>query len=401
MLVQNTYFRKLSLIITIALLILGLSVLSTVPAQARRKRPTGPEGGKKFIGPEGGTLGCGHSSSLIVPAGAIGDEATLLEALDNAIALLKDQENYINKEVKSGSLKGDLKNKSKDVEEYVDGAGQNHIVSEGEAALADAEMALAELNNLRTMVANLNDDEISATVRDNIQQQADQIEQELEFAKEQLGKQIEAYSSYEVITLDDATILSELNSASSLLDSQADYIKQLEKKDDGSGEWVKSKYKYSILFKNLIVRFNVAIASALDNWGYDGNALDETLDALDDLGKLDDKIADLVARKKMGAAAGDKVKAYSDDIRAALEQVASLHYTTLLFEFGPHGTQFLISAELVIPWDEILYNDALFWYSAGDGAIIDLIDLGFYIDFENETVIFFIDHFSEYYYPRR
>ncbi|MBC8232719.1 hypothetical protein H8E77_24485 [bacterium] len=84
-----------------------------------------------------------------------------------------------------------------------------------------------------------------------------------------------------------------------------------------------------------------------------------------------------------------------------LELVESLHYETLVFEFGPEGTEFLIPTELVIPWEEIEYNDGLFWYSGDDGEIIDLIDMEYFIDDVNETVHFLIDHFSSYYYPRR
>ena len=61
----------------------------------------------------------------------------------------------------------------------------------------------------------------------------------------------------------------------------------------------------------------------------------------------------------------------------------------------------LVPAELVVPWDEIIYSDALFWYSGDGGEVVNVIDLGYWIDDVNETVHFFIFHFSQYYYNRR
>ena len=82
---QSTNYRKFSFYITIVSLVLGLSFLSTMPAQAITE----------FIGPEGGEINAGHDSYLIVPEGAMGDLAAALNALDNAIALLEDQYAYI------------------------------------------------------------------------------------------------------------------------------------------------------------------------------------------------------------------------------------------------------------------------------------------------------------------
>ena len=56
MLIPKTHWQKLSFFITIACLIIGLSFLTTVPAQA----------GTELIGPEGGLVDTGHNSSLIV-----------------------------------------------------------------------------------------------------------------------------------------------------------------------------------------------------------------------------------------------------------------------------------------------------------------------------------------------
>ena len=175
-------------------------------------------------------------------------------------------------------------------------------------------------------------------------------------------------------------------------------IDQLAKKDDGSGEWMKVRHKRRTLSDVEIVKNQVTNALDMYNQDYNGWARKKTYNALDALDELDK----LVAQGKMGTAARDKIQAYSDDIRAALESVEFQFCRTLLFEFGPHGTEFLVPAELLISWDEIIYSDALFWYSDGGSYdILDVIDLGYWIDEVNETVHFFIHHFSQYYYSRR
>ena len=105
MFIQNTnhkkFSKKFSFYITIAFLILGLSILSTMA-------------GEKLIGPGGGGIHAGYESSLIVPEGALtdetliatdsfeeiitsdGDEATILSELNTAISLLDSQRAYIN-----------------------------------------------------------------------------------------------------------------------------------------------------------------------------------------------------------------------------------------------------------------------------------------------------------------
>lgn len=390
MLIQNPNFKKLSFI-TIVLLILGLSVLLSMPARA---------GSKKFIGPEGGEVAADNNSYLVVPAGALGDEAAVFDALNNALALLKTQNKYIKKKVASKSIKNLLKPRNKDMEKEVDEIKKKLLQGDAKGAFDCLEKARGGLDYLRTTVANLLDD-ISATVRDTLQAQNDEIEQELEFAKEQLGKKIKARSSKEVIAIDGGVILSELNSANSLLDDQYAYINQLPKKDDGSGEWIKKSKKTGILADNEMVEMKVSMALQSHNQNWDKGTLKNTRYALKALAELDSEIDKLASRKKLGSAAYDKIKAYSDNIRAALKEVKSLYYQVLLFEFGPHGTVFKISAELVVPWDEVIFSDAMFWYAEGSDAVIDLVGMSLVIDEENETVIFFIDHFSSYFFKRR
>jgi len=401
MLIQYTQSKKLSFI-TIAFLILGLSILSAMPAQA----------GEKFIGPKGGEIYAGNNSYLIIPAGALGDEAAALEALDNAIALLEDQYAYIDglstvKNHPSGEwawvgCKSIARSRSKSVKKYSNSAKTEHTKGRAEDAWEDANKALTRLDYLRTYVADSRADaKIGIIAHDKIQQQNDQIEQELTFAGSQLGKEIEAESDRVVITIDDAATVSGLNTALSLIDSQYTYIKQLSKKDDGSGEWATSTRRASTYNKNKWVGIKVKWALNEHNMGDSEDTLDKTGDALDKLDELDAYIDSCVNVGKMGSVARDKIRAYSDEIRATLEEVISLHYATLVFEFGPHGTEFLVSAELVVPWDNILCNDGLFWYSEDDGETLDLIDIDFFIDEVNETVDFFIDHFSIYYYRRR
>jgi ribosomal protein L17 len=402
MLLQNTHFKRLSFT-TIAFLI-GLSFLFTISAQAA---PV-----KKFIGPEGGEMDCHHNSYLIVPAGAIGDESIALEALDNAILLLEDQYVYIDtlsivendpsgEWVKSGD-KGSTRNKSEDAKDKSKESKQKRLDNRAKDSWDKANDALTKLDELRIHIAKLlADSKMGAVAHDNIQQQSDPIEQELVFAESQLGEELIADSFEIVIALDSEMILADLNNALALLDSQWVYIDGLSIViDDPSGEWAKDGDRKSTLGKNEDVKDEVIKALDKHNQENDEDALKETRDALAKLDELAEHIDKLVTEGKMGSVARDNIRAYSDDIRIALESVEYLHYETLLFEFGPEGTEFIVPAELVVPWEEILYNDALFWYSA-DGEVIDLIDLDYIIDEVAETVHFIINHFSYYYYSRR
>jgi len=76
-------------------------------------------------------------------------------------------------------------------------------------------------------------------------------------------------------------------------------------------------------------------------------------------------------------------------------------YEFLMFEFGPSGTSFSPPAMLVIPWSKILETDFMILHLESDGEIVDLVDLGYEIDEENETVTFYIPGFSYYYFARR
>ena len=88
--------------------------------------------------------------------------------------------------------------------------------------------------------------------------------------------------------------------------------------------------------------------------------------------QLDKLIDELSADGEIGSSAHDKIKAYSDEVRMMLQAIDSCQL--LVFEFGPCGTEFQISSELVIPFDKIIYNDGLFYYSDGSGEVVDLID---------------------------
>ncbi|MFQ6043035.1 MAG: hypothetical protein ACE5PV_19450, partial [Candidatus Poribacteria bacterium] len=363
MFIQNTGEQKLNLI-TIAFLILGISVLVSISVQAK---PV-----KKFIGPEGGEMDCHNNSYLIVPEGALGDESTAIEAIDNAIALLEDQYVYINalstvENDPSGEwVKNKDKNptldKSKEVKDKSNEVKQKRHEGKAKEAWDKANDALTKLDELRIHLANLlTDGKISSISYDKIQAQNDQIELELAFAETELGEELQSDSSNVIITLDDDIILADLNTTLSLLDSQHDYIDRLSTVvDDPSGEWVKNKDKNPTCDKSKKVKDEVIKALEKHNEENDEDALKETRDALEKLDELAGHIDKLVIEGKMGSVARDNIRAYSDDIRISLESVESLHYETLLFEFGPEGTEFMVPAELVVPWDEILYSDALF-----------------------------------------
>ena len=293
------------------------------------------------------------------------------------------------------------RSRSNGVKNYTSSAKQKRIDGNAVGAWRDTNTALTKVNNLRTFIADkLAEGKISVVAHDNIQQQNDQIELELVFAESQLGENLQATSVKEVIALDDATILAELNNALSLLTAQYNYISQLAEADDGSGEWVKPAPKTYTLQDRQAVENRVTTALEYHSGENNTGALNKTRAALDRLDVLGTNNDNRVANGKMGSLARDNIKAYSDDIREVLETVDSLHYETLTFEFGPHGTEFLVPAELVIPLETIFY-DGLFWYSGDGGEVVDLIDMDCVIDEVNETVHFFIEHFSQYYYSRR
>ena len=156
-----------------------------------------------------------------------------------------------------------------------------------------------------------------------------------------------------------------------------------------------------LLRKTRRIKEPVIVVWEKHNGDSDQRALGKTDRALYRLGETDAHIDYLVAEGKLGSVARDNIRASLNGIRAALETVRSLHYETLLFGFGPHGTEFLVPAELVIPWDMVVYSDDLFWYSGDSGEVVDIIDMDYWIDDVNGTVHFYIYHFSQYYYSRR
>ena len=406
MLMQHTNHKKLSFITTIAFLIIGFSVMFTMPAQA----------GEEFIGPKGGQVDAKHDSYLIVPEGALGDEAAALEALDNAIALLDAQYAYIDGlsivlDDPSGEWvkekeKDKMLNKNEDVKDEINESKEKHFEGKAKDAWEKTNDALDKLDDLREYVAELLEDgKMGQVAHDTIQEQSDTIEPELTFAVSQLGTEIEGDSYDFAIPQDESEIEDVLNQAMAILEAQFDYIDGLptKKPKDGPDEWVKVKkdedYKKSTSDKSK--KGKDKVRDALKKFDEDDGleVLKKAKDALKKLDEMDAYTKQLVVEKKMGVVASDTIEAYSDDAYPILELIDSLYYVTLEFEFGPHGTEFAVPAELVIPWDEIILSDELLWYSEG-GEIVDLIDLDYFIDEENQTVHFFIDHFSRYYYAR-
>ncbi len=284
MLIQKIDYKKLGYYITIAFLVLGLSVLSTMSAQAGK--PTK----QNLIGPEGGTVDAGNNSYLLIP------ENALLEPTE-----------------------------------------------------------------------------------------------------------IQAASLGSAVATEPALIVDELIMALTLLYEQYDYVSELPGSDDGSGEWAKHGAKWQIRGKVSNVEewtMKLLIShDAGDGW----ESLYNIRRAFKSWDELDTDVNALMntTQTKMGLAACEKVLIYSDQVRPHLETVDSLYYGTLNFEFGPHGTEFLIPAELVIPWIEISISDELFWYSGDSGETIDIFGMDYWIDDVNETVHFFIYHFSQYYFSRR
>ncbi|MBM3243002.1 hypothetical protein FJZ31_42625 [Candidatus Poribacteria bacterium] len=280
MLIQNTQSPKLSFLITIAFLIIGLALFGTISTQA--------EPHQKSIGPEGGRLDAGYNSYLIIPEGA-----------------------------------------------------------------------------LTTKI------------------------------------KIQAESSDDAIATDSEAIVEVLNNALALLGAQYSYTDQLPKEDDGSGEWAKNGTKLNIRWQSAVVSDKTGNALDAHNAGNGRMALRRTLEGLNALDELDARIKALMDDNytKMGSVACAKIQAYSDQVRPLLETVDLLYDSTLVFEFAPSGTQFLIPAELVIPFEEIFISDELFCYSEGD--IIEPIEIDYFIDEKEETFHFLIPHFSEYYYQRR
>ncbi|MBC8232716.1 hypothetical protein H8E77_24470 [bacterium] len=118
---------------------------------------------------------------------------------------------------------------------------------------------------------------------------------------------------------------------------------------------------------------------------------------------LDDFAATLIELlndSDIGPVASATLQNYNDQVRSQLETVDQLYVSTLTFEFSPHGLEFLIPAELVVPCSQVCISDDLFFYS-DDGEIVEPTEIDYFIDDVNETYHFLIDHFSSYYYPRR
>ena len=72
---------------------------------------------------------------------------------------------------------------------------------------------------------------------------------------------------------------------------------------------------------------------------------------------------------------------------------------TLCIEFGPSGTQFNPHAHIIIPFELLLNEDVnTLDIIVDSGGIIE--DISYDIDWENELIIAYAPHFSEYYFPR-
>ena len=85
----------------------------------------------------------------------------------------------------------------------------------------------------------------------------------------------------------------------------------------------------------------------------------------------------------------------------AIFEYNGISYTFLVFEFGPSGTTFNPHAMLIVPWNKIIESDWLILHLGSTDIAANAMNLGYDIDYENETVIFYIPGFSHYYFTRR
>jgi hypothetical protein len=211
---------------------------------------------------------------------------------------------------------------------------------------------------------------------------------------------IQAASFDAAVVENPAAVVETLNEQIALLASLSAYLQPLPKTDDGSGEWINSvdKRKMVSQISNAIEQINQVLEahSAGDGWG----ALDKLYLAFRFLDDFAANLNQALQNNDIGYQAYLMVQADINQSSLLLQTVDDLYHSTLTFELSPHGTEFLLPADLVMPFKEISIADESFWYST-DGELIDVIQMDYFIDEVNETVHFLIPHFSYYYYPRR
>ena len=193
-----------------------------------------------------------------------------------------------------------------------------------------------------------------------------------------------------------------LTEAYTLASEQYLYTNALPGSDDGSGEWAKNGTKNNI--RGQVANVMEDLAGALE-----AHQLDEHRETLrqfarteEALDELDSRIESLVTsnQPKMGLPACSKIQDSSDFTRVLVEDAKRLYSSTLLFEFGPHGTQFLVPVELVVPMSEVEISSEVAWYSGDCGNTIEVSETHYFIEPANQNIHFLIEHFSQYYYRR-
>lgn len=361
----------------------------------------------KYISPNGDSIEARHDSYLMVPPTALGQTQVAVDAIEQAITSvdqlydymgnLSTQENNPNGEWAEDGKRKNLRDKGKDSKKETLEAKDKSAEGKYEDALKETKEALKKLSELRTDADKfLNEGKLGDVAHQNLHSQTDQIEQQLLLVEANLGKELSADSDDELV-VDHANVLPTLNQALTLLVAEDDYTNQLP--DDGvpNGEWLDANAHGEI--DGVIGKVEDAIKAHLD--GKDSDTLKKTLEALKMLVELEEWTQKKASEGKIGQVTVNVMMSYQADIRALLDSVDAMHERTLLFEFGPHGTQFAVPAELVVPWDEVLISDELVWYSGDAGETVDAIELGYWIDEIHETVHYYIDHFSQYYIRRQ
>jgi hypothetical protein len=89
-------------------------------------------------------------------------------------------------------------------------------------------------------------------------------------------------------------------------------------------------------------------------------------------------------------------------LKEVVDEEEGLEYNELINLFGPCGTQFSTPSLLKVPF-ELLLTYEIEDFTVGlreEGADVDE-DITFDIDVDNELVLVYIPHFSQYYFPRR
>jgi len=190
-----------------------------------------------------------------------------------------------------------------------------------------------------------------------------------------------------------------LQDAITLIKDQGNYIKALPKKDDGSGVWIKTNAKNWMANRNsfILEQANGALSEHQTHNGWE--ALRTILHSLEQVNDFEWNL--VFQPDEVGPTAKTELLAMCAQIRSALQQADALYEGTLLFEFAPHGTQFLIAAKLVVPLEEVNISDDFAWYSAGATDSAEIMPTDYFVDEVEGTVHYLVNHFSIYYYRRR